>query len=165
MVEKSSSTEITAARREPSDALLRQFAGYRMKRAYLLIQEDMARTLSPFGLRTGTFSALAVVIDSPGISQTELSHLLNIKRSGVVVVVDELERAGVLRRKPVKGDRRTNALTVTAAGRRLWGKVEKAVQEHEAAILSDLNEVEIAQLRDLLGRVSKTSGTDLEREH
>lgn len=148
-----------------SDTLLRQFVGYRMKRAYLLVQDDMAKTLEPFGLRTGTFSALAVVTASPGISQSDLSEVLKIKRSGVVVVVDELECAGVLKRKPVKGDRRTNALTVTAAGRRLWDKVEEAVQNHEAVLFSDLSADEIAQLRNLLGRVSRDSRTQLETEN
>lgn len=143
-----------------SDRLLRQFVGYRMRRAYLRIQDDMTKTLEPFGLRTGTFAALAVVAGRPGISQSDLSEVLNIKRSGVVVVVDELERAGVLKRKPVKGDRRTNALTITAAGRRLWDKVEKAVQDHEAALFRDLAPDEIAQLRDLLTRVSGPSDAD-----
>jgi len=155
----SDQTTMTSDQRA-SDALLRQFVGYRMKRAYLVIQDDMAETLAPFGLRTGTFSALAVVVASPGISQNDLSAVLNIKRSGVVVVVDELESAGVLKRKPVKGDRRTNALTVTAAGKRLWEKVEKAVQDHEAALFSDLASEEIAQLRDLLGRVSRGPTVD-----
>lgn len=140
------------------DRLLRQFAGYRMKRAFMLVQDDMAETLAPFGLRMGTFSALAVVIASPGISQSDLSEVLNIKRPGVVVVVDELEIANVLRRKPVKGDRRTNALTATAAGKRLWEKVEKAVQDHEAALFADMNPDEIDTLRDLLGRVRRPIG-------
>ncbi|WP_417586668.1 MarR family winged helix-turn-helix transcriptional regulator [Pararhodobacter oceanensis] len=154
---------VTTADQRASDVLLRQFVGYRMKRAYLLIQDDMAETLAPFGLRTGTFSALAVVIASPGISQNDLSEVLDIKRSGVVVVVDELESAGVLKRKPVKGDRRTNALTVTAAGRRLWQKVEAEVQAHEAALFAGLAPEEITQLRELLGRVRKGPKTDEEQ--
>ncbi|MDQ2093329.1 MarR family winged helix-turn-helix transcriptional regulator [Rhodalgimonas zhirmunskyi] len=160
---KTSDLTIMTSDQRASDALLRQFVGYRMKRAYLLIQDDIAETLAPFGLRTGTFSALGVVIASPGISQNDLSEVLNIKRSGVVVVVDELESAGVLKRKRVKGDRRTNALTVTAAGKRLWEKVEKAVQDHEAALFSDLTPQEISQLRKLLGRVSRGTGIDLEQ--
>lgn len=159
---KTSDPIVMTSDQRASDALLRQFVGYRMKRAYLLIQDDMAKTLTPFGLRTGTFSALAVVVASPGISQNDLSEVLNIKRSGVVVVVDELESAGVLKRKPVKGDRRTNALTVTAAGKRLWEKVEKAVQDHEAALFSDLTPDDVEQLRELLGRVSRGSRLDLE---
>lgn len=159
---KSLVTDTALLRSKATDTLLRQFVGYRMKRAYLLIQEDMAETLAPFGLRTGTFSALAVVAASPGISQSDLSEVLNIKRSGVVVVVDELERAGVLKRKPVKGDRRMNALSVTAAGRRLWETVEQAVQDHEAALLCDLTQSEITQLNDLLRRISNGPKFDLE---
>jgi len=161
---KTNATAPKAPGTPASDTLLRQFVGYRVKRANLLIQDDMAKTLEPFGLRTGTFSALAVVISSPGISQSDLSDVLNIKRSGVVVVVDELERAEVLKRKPVKGDRRTNALTVTAAGRRLWDKVEKAVQDHEAALFSGLDPEEIATLHDLLARATKSPKSDLEKE-
>ncbi|GAA6179526.1 MarR family winged helix-turn-helix transcriptional regulator [Shimia sp. NS0008-38b] len=161
---KTNATAPKAPGTSVSDKLLRQFIGYRVKRANLLIQDDMAKTLEPFGLRTGTFSTLAVVISSPGISQSELSDVLNIKRSGVVVVVDELERAGVLKRKPVKGDRRTNALTVTAAGRRLWDKVEKAVQDHEKALFNGLAPEEIATLHDLLARATMSPKSDLEKK-
>ena len=110
-----------------TDMLLRQFVGYNMKRAYMQIQDDMTNTLEPLGLRVGTFSALAVVMGSPGISQTQLSQVLNIKRSGVVVVVDELERTGALVRKPVLHDRRAYALHVTPVGKTLWEKAEAAV--------------------------------------
>lgn len=153
-----SKSELTSASAQATDHLLHQFAGYRMKRAYLLIQEDLAQVLEPFGLRTGTFSALAVVMASPGISQTALSEELNIKRSGVVVVVDELERAGVLERRTVKADRRTNSLSVTRAGKRLWEKAEQAVQEHENLLFAELEPAEVAQLRQLLTKVVKSAG-------
>lgn len=154
-VPQKSATETKPANAQATDKLLRQFAGYRMKRAYLLVQADLAETLEPLGLRVGTFSALAVLIASPGISQTSLSHMLNIKRSGVVVVVDELERAGVLERRAVAGDRRKNALAITPAGQRLWEKAERAVQLHEAELFAGLDQQEADQLRDLLGRVGK----------
>ena len=152
-----SQTESETQATEPSDATLRQFLGYNMKRAYLQVQEDMAETLAPFGLRVGTFSALAVLIASPGISQTQLSNVLNIKRSGVVVVVDELERAGVIERTAVKGDRRSYALKVTSAGRKLWDKAEAAVQAHEARLFAGLSEDEKAQLHRLLGRAAQVA--------
>lgn len=146
-----------------TDRKLRQFVGYRMKRAYLLVQEDMAKILAPLGLRTGTFSALGVVVANPGISQTDLSNELHIKRSGVVVVVDELETAGALERAAVKGDRRRNALIVTRAGQRLWEKAELAIRDHEADIFADLSAAEVATLSDLLARVGRPSaGNDKE---
>ena len=151
------STDTQSTPRAPSDANLRPFIGYNMKRAYMLIQDDMTDTLAPLGLRIGTYSALAVVAGSPGISQTQLSQVLDIKRSGVVVVVDELESAGVLTRAPVPGDRRAYALEITPAGRRLWQKAQKAVQAHEATLLADLDPDERHLLRDLLGRAARSA--------
>lgn len=140
-----------------TDMLLRQFIGYNMKRAYMQIQDDMAQTLAPLGLRTGTFSALAVIMGSPGISQTQLSDVLNIKRSGVVVVVDDLERAGAVERKPVVTDRRAYALHVTPAGKQLWKTAEAAVQAHEAALFAELQAQERRALQDLLIRAARSA--------
>lgn len=137
--------------------LLRQFIGYNMKRAYMQVQDDMAETLVPLGLRVGTFSALAVIMGSPGISQTQLSEVLNIKRSGVVVVVDDLERLGAVERKPVVTDRRAYALQVTPAGKDLWKRAETAVQAHEAALFSELDIEDRRALQDLLTRAARSA--------
>lgn len=161
-VSKLPETDGKAAPDSASDVFLCQFIGYRMKRASLMIQDDMAKTLAPFGLRIGTFSALAVVAASPGISQNDLSEVLKIKRSGVVALIDELEGMGILKRNIVKSDRRTNALTVTAKGQRLWTNAEQAVCDHEANLFSDLGPDEITQLHDLLARVSSDKRADLE---
>jgi DNA-binding MarR family transcriptional regulator len=140
-----------------SDARLRRFIGYNMKRAYMQVQEDVAETLAPFGLRIGTFSALAVVIESPGISQSQLSQVLNIKRSGVVVVVDELEGAGVLERARVEGDRRAYSLRVTSEGERLWQRAARAVREHERALFAGLGEDDARALNDLLVQAAESA--------
>lgn len=140
-----------------TDMLLRQFIGYNMKRTYMQVQEDMAQTLAPFDLRIGTFSALAVIIGSPGISQTQLSDVLNIKRSGVVVVVDDLEQAGAVERKPVLTDRRAYALHVTPSGKRLWQRAEAAVRAHEAALFDDLDPQDRRALQDLLTRAARSA--------
>ncbi|WP_394178409.1 MarR family winged helix-turn-helix transcriptional regulator [Yoonia maritima] len=140
-----------------ADRFLQQFTGYRVKRALLVIHEDMAEKLAPLGLRVGTFSPLAVIAANPGISQTRLSDVLHIKRSGVVAVVDELERMGAIERKPVKGDRRTNALSMTAAGRKLWEAAEGVIQAHEDHLFAGLSNQENEQLRNLLTRVTQSA--------
>jgi DNA-binding MarR family transcriptional regulator len=109
------------------------------------------------GLRVGTFSALAVVMGSPGISQTQLGEMLSIKRSGVVVVVDDLERLGAVERKPVLTDRRAYALHVTPAGKHLWSRAEAAVQAHEAALFDELDPQERSTLQDLLVRGARSA--------
>lgn len=155
MAGMSDTDEDTAA--QPSDRLLRQFVGYNMKRAYMQLQSDLTQTLAPFGLRIGTFSALAVVLGSEGISQTQLSEVLNIKRSGVVVVVDELESLGAIERQPVETDRRAYALKVTPEGRHLWSSAERATQAHEAALFDTLAAEDVHTLRDLLALATRSA--------
>lgn len=144
----------TAGNEEPLvQTHLRQFVGYEMKLAYLLIQNDMMRVLKPTGLRIVTFSALGIVVENPDISQTQLAQALQIERSGVVVIVDELENADLISRNKVEGDRRSYALRATLKGRKLWNRTEKLVHEHEDGILSGLSAVERETLKALLGRI------------
>lgn len=132
---------------------LRQFVGYEMKMAYLLIHQDMLRKLKPSGLRIVTFSALGIVVENPDISQTQLAQALQIERSGVVVIVDELENADLILRNRVEGDRRSYALRATLKGRNLWSRTEKHVHEHEDGILAGLTGAERETLKALLGRI------------
>ncbi|WP_236637938.1 MarR family winged helix-turn-helix transcriptional regulator [Mangrovicoccus ximenensis] len=141
----------------PTDENLRQFAGYNMKRAYILVREDMMRTLEPLGLRTTTFSALAIIVGNPDITQTQLSQAMSIDRSGVVVIVDQLEEAELISRGRVPGDRRSYALRATIQGRKTWKEAEQAVRAHEARLFSALTEEERSVLADLLRRFTDSN--------
>jgi DNA-binding MarR family transcriptional regulator len=143
-----------------SDRNLRQFTGYNMKRAYITVQVDMRATIAKLGLRPTTFSALATILENPDITQTHLGQALSIERSGVVLIVDELENAELITRNKVQNDRRSYALRATLKGRRLWDTAVKRVQEHEAHIFAALSPDERTQLTDLLSRVERAGGSD-----
>lgn len=140
---------------EITDTNLRQFVGYNMKRAFLTVREDLAMTLEPLGLRMTSFSALAIIQENPDISQSRLAEALHIERSGVVVLVDELESADLISRNRVEGDRRQYALRTTEAGEAKWQEAERGVHAHEDALFQDLTDTERATLRDLLRRVRR----------
>lgn len=144
----------------PNDEVLRQFYGYSMKQRYLLIRDDMIQTIEPLGLRVATFSALAIINAHPDITQTQLAQALRIERSGVVVLVDELENADLIGRNRVPGDRRSYALRATLAGQKLWKKAVAAVHAHEQAMLSALTEDEQKTLKDLLRRIGAAEQSD-----
>jgi DNA-binding MarR family transcriptional regulator len=141
-----------------SDARLEQFTGYLMKRAFNVVQSDLARVLEPFGLRMLSFSTLMVVIDNPDITQTQLAQALSVERSNIVVVLDTLEEAGLLNRNPVPRNRRAYALRATLAGQRLAEKACKAVAAHEARLFGGLSPAEHAVLREALGRLKSSTG-------
>jgi DNA-binding MarR family transcriptional regulator len=144
--------------REVSDARLERFTGYLMKRAFNVVQADLARVLEPFGLRMLSFSTLMVVIDNPDITQTQLAQALSVERSNIVVVLDVLEEAGLLNRNPVPRNRRAYALRATLAGQRLAEKAAKAVAEHEARLFGSLSPAEHGVLRQALAGLKAAPG-------
>ena len=131
---------------EVSDAALRGFAGYNIKRASNVMQADLARTLAPFGLRMITFTALMLIVENPGLSQTQLAGMLAVERSNLVTIVDDLEGNGWISRNPSPTDRRSHALHATATGEGHCRKALAAVRAHEEKLLAGLRDEELAVL-------------------
>jgi hypothetical protein len=46
---------------------LRAYAGYHLKRAYHVFKGDLDCSLKEFDLRMVTYSALALIVDTPGL--------------------------------------------------------------------------------------------------
>lgn len=128
------------------DGTLRRFLGYHLKRASNVIQVDLTQTLQPFGLRMLTYTALVLIVDNPGLSQSRLAAAMDIERSNLVVLIDELESRELIVRDRVPTDRRTYALNATLTGRQLCEKAIAAVVAHEAKIFSGLDQ----ESRDIL---------------
>lgn len=119
-----------------SDATLRGFVGYHMKRAMAVLQADLNKALKPFGLRMVTYSALVVIVDNPGLRQAQLADALAIERPNLVVILDDLEERGLITREKVPTDRRAYALMATLKGRRLCEKATRANRADEARLLA-----------------------------
>jgi DNA-binding MarR family transcriptional regulator len=148
------STSTTTAQPERiSDATLRGLVGYSMKRAFMVIRADLARTLEPFELRMMTFTALTLVADNPGLSQSQLAQAMAVERPNLVVIVDELETRGLITRDRVPTDRRTYALNITPEGSTLLARATEAVHAHENAIMGGLSGDEEAALIATLKRI------------
>ncbi len=139
-----------------SDATLRNFVGYHMKRAFNVIQDDLAKTLKPFELRMLTYTALVLIVDNPGMRQSQLADAMNIERPNLVVLIDELERRELIVRDRVPTDRRAYALKATLAGRQLYEKSVQAVTSHEERLLREVEEDTIATVIAAMKTIEKT---------
>lgn len=140
---------------EPNDDGLRGHVGYNMKRAFHMIQMDVNATLTPFGLRMVTFSALVVVLENPGLRQSQLAELLAIERPNLVVILDELEQAGLLTRDRAPDDRRAYALHVTARGLALAEEARLAVSEHDRRMTEGLSDADLELVIAALRRIER----------
>lgn len=128
-------------------------AGYVMKRAYIVVHAAAQSALSELDLRILSFSVLSMVADNPGITASELAALLQMERSNLVGLIDELEDRGLLSRRRQTSDRRRYALTATEKGVALSKKAFLAVDRAEKAILDVLDDEEQATLMRLLRKV------------
>ena len=125
-----------------SDETLRGFIGYNMKRAFNYIQSDLAQVLKPHDLRMVTFSALVLIVDNPGMRQSQLADALAIERPNLVVIIDELEGRDLISRDRVPTDRRAYALQATLAGRQLYDKALGDVMAHENRLMAKLGQTD-----------------------
>jgi DNA-binding MarR family transcriptional regulator len=132
----------------PLDDLL----GYLLRRAQLAVFEDFIKAFAPLRLRPAQFSALIVIDRNPGRSQAEIAAALGIARPNFVAMMDELERRGLAERTSSKTDRRSHALVLTVAGRRLLKRALDVVAKHETRVSRGLGAAERASLVRLLRR-------------
>lgn len=136
-----------------ADDSLADLIGYRLRRASSVMMTDLARVLAPLGLRMITFSALRVICARPGLTQAALAEALEVERSNLVAVLDELEAAAWVERAQAVGDRRAHALYATEAGAQLATAAAQVVAAHETRMTAGLSPQERAALRDALARI------------
>jgi DNA-binding MarR family transcriptional regulator len=125
--------------------------GYAVSRGFQAI-------LGPFELHPREFAVLRAVGAQEGQTQQALADRLQIPRSRMVAVVDELEGRGLVERRPNQADRRVRELYVSTAGRKLLDRAFDPVVEYEGQIGASLSPAEREQLLELLGRISADLG-------
>lgn len=121
------------------DATLDELFGYQLKRAVNVLQLDLKQALKPFDLRMLTYTALVLIVDNPGLRQSQLAEAMDVERPNMVVIIDALESRDLILRDRVPTDRRAYALRATLAGRRMCEKATKAVRLHEERLLHQLS--------------------------
>ncbi|MSP48654.1 MAG: MarR family transcriptional regulator [Alphaproteobacteria bacterium] len=138
---------------EPGEGILPELLGYHLRRAQLAVFADFARSMGGIDLTPGQFGVLARIAANPGLSQSALGRAVGIERSTVVSLIDRLERRDLVVRGKAAGDRRANALALSAEGRRLFREASRRVRTHERRIARGLTPAEAQVLAGLLKKV------------
>jgi len=105
------------------------------------------------GMRLKQFMTLGYVRDRGSVSQQELESAMLIDANAVVLLLNELEAAGLSVRKRDPHDRRRHLVEITEAGKAAVARAEKAREGLEGEILAELSPEERATLAKLLRRV------------
>jgi DNA-binding MarR family transcriptional regulator len=123
--------------------------------ALLLSNALTSRSLAalvPFGLPAGSLSLLTLIHANPNCSQADLSRATGMSQSGVVSILDELERNGLAARSQWPGDRRRNKLSLTVEGEAQLHEMVAIQKAQEEPIREELSSIELRQLIALLDR-------------
>lgn len=133
--------------------VLPQLVGYAVRRAQLRIFQDFIETMAEVDIRPGQFSVLTVIAANRGLKQAEVCEALGFKRANLVVMLDELERRGLVKRVRGASDRRSRALHLTKAGEVLLLRLNGLVAQHERRFIRRIGEDGKRQLLGLLAKL------------
>ena len=150
---KPASTRSSSPQPDLENSDLEELIGYNLKRAYVIVRADFRDALGENGLSARVFAALSLTVEYPNITQSELARLMGIERSGLVAIIDELEQKNFVRRAPVPGDRRVQALVPTKSGRLAYFEAIEIVRAHEKRLFANLSEAERASLLAILKKI------------
>lgn len=134
--------------------------GDRMGVAFLLAQigsqaaAKFAERLAPLKLTPPEAGILGVINRQNGLSQQALADLLGMFPSRLVLMLDELEKAGLIERRASLADRRSYALHLTARGKKALPAIGRIAREHDEAMCGALNASERTTLLELLSRIA-----------
>lgn len=93
---------------------------------------------------------LLQVFHDPGINQVGIANLLDMETISVVRLVDGLEQAGLLERRPHPTDRRVRTLWLTHAGMAAVEQVQAITALVRGEALAGIPEADRQHLLDLL---------------
>ncbi|CAA7616812.1 putative transcriptional regulatory protein for hcr operon [Magnetospirillum sp. LM-5] len=147
------------ARRKPaiietgslSYGMLPGLLGFHLRRAQVSLFKHFARTVGQVaGITPGLFGMLQVIAANPGLAQSRLAEAMEVERSTIVKVVDQLEARGLIVREPSAVDRRSHCLELTELGRSELARMEQLVLAHEAELAARLTPEDRQELTRLL---------------
>lgn len=135
-----------------SDAPVSEFAGQLFFRLWRATHTRTADVLGAIGLTPALFALLNVIGAREGAIQQELGATLGIDRSTMVSLIDQLEEAGLAKRRTSATDRRAREIAITPKGRRLLQRARVSIAKVEDEVLAGLSGQERIELLSLLRR-------------
>jgi DNA-binding MarR family transcriptional regulator len=135
-----------------TEAELTEYAGQLFFRLWRVSHTRIAEALESVGLTPPLFALLNVLGAREGAIQQEIGSAMGVDPSTMVSLIDELETAGLAKRRPHPTDRRAREVAITPKGRRVLERARRLAIQVEDDVLRGLTGAERRQLLTLLRR-------------
>jgi len=129
-----------------------EFAGQLFFRLWRVSHQRTAEALETVGLTPPLFALLNVLGAREGAIQQEIGQAMGIDPSTMVSLIDQLETAGLAKRRTPKKDRRAREVAITPKGRRTLKRARGLATRVEDDVLRGLSATERRRLLTLLRR-------------
>jgi MarR family transcriptional regulator, organic hydroperoxide resistance regulator len=110
----------------------------------------VASELKALGLSIPQFDLLSTLTEREGLSQQELAERLYVTKGNVSGLLDRMVEAGLVERRAIPGDRRSNALHLTPKGRDLANQGIEAQRNYVMRTLGTLPAQDLADLERIV---------------
>ena len=127
--------------------------------AFLLVKNafklrDMTEeALRPHGLVGRHWGILTTLKEKGSLAQHDLGRCIHMDRSTMVMVIDDLEKAGLVERRSNPQDRRAHSIHVTEKGKNLLPELNRLGLSAEKKFLSALSPKEQKDLTQILQKL------------
>ncbi|MDT3329601.1 MarR family winged helix-turn-helix transcriptional regulator [Microbacterium aquilitoris] len=129
--------------------------GYLLKEAATALRVAMEDALRPLELTVTAYSCLEILAQRPGSSNSDLARGAFVTRQSMNVLLQTLEREGLVTRPATAAEGRVLPVTLTDAGLRRREQASAVVKAVEDRMLAELSAAERAQAFDVLTRMTR----------
>lgn len=136
---------------EPTEGLGVRIGG-QLYLAHRYARAATNRALQAHQLELRHLGVLTCLAEAGPLSQRALVDRLQMDKSSMVYMIDELERQGLAERRRDERDRRSYAVHITPAGRDRLAAATNTAAEVMTGLLTPLTPTEQGQLHELLAR-------------
>lgn len=129
--------------------------GYLLRQAHAAHKIRMERALQDIGLTLPQFSVLTMLAAYPGASSADLAKLSLLTPQTMSVIIGNLERAGLVTRRPHAEHGRIRVIEITDTGLQLLARGKSAVNAVESALTAGMTPGAERAVRRWLVQVAK----------
>jgi MarR family transcriptional regulator, transcriptional regulator for hemolysin len=129
--------------------------GYLLNDVTLLFRKHFDRRAVKFGLTRAQWRATKMLYHREGMRQNELAEALEMEPIAVGRVIDRLQAAGFVERRPDPKDRRAWRLYVTAQAHDVVDDMEQIARELRREVTQGIDYDELKQALAVIGRIKE----------
>ena len=143
-----------------SEAFVDNYLLYQMAATSHLISREFHTQLKNMGVKVHVWRVLGCVVDQPGLMLTELAKLVLYEQSRLTKIIDQMVDEGLVIKNSVSMDRRKISIHITPKGKKIVTPLLIKAAEHERKVLEFLSITERADLKKLLGKLTRHLKSD-----